>query len=313
MISQAIKIKDCVKHGCCLTCFCKKANDNTIKDLSASQWAGSVAISRPHEAITQKNQRREIPGSWPCSWSCPVWLCWGAHRCLDGHLQHLAEPSCCPHMPQSHHHHPSSNLFIRLVDDTTSGSHQQQRDHLQERGEPPGRLVQGQQSPPEHGENQGTGGGLQERVRPAIPGYALTVLRCGWAAPSSWVKTFCRNWEEQEPRPPLCTPSTEAPVRESWPAASPCGTTLPQDPAASFHDAVCQACVAYLINKVDFGLTLNYRKVSENYQEFSLQSADSLQTWKNQWLQPPVHDCRIDLLLRNRSHPRQNRKPLWNC
>ncbi|KAI3354553.1 hypothetical protein L3Q82_019047 [Scortum barcoo] len=30
----------------------------------------------------------------------------GAHGCLHGHLQHLAEPGCRPHVPQNHHHHP---------------------------------------------------------------------------------------------------------------------------------------------------------------------------------------------------------------
>ena len=59
------------------------------------------------DSVTQKNQRKKSPGLRWHSRSCPEGLCWRARRCLHGHLQHLAEPSCCPEMPQSHHHHPS--------------------------------------------------------------------------------------------------------------------------------------------------------------------------------------------------------------
>ncbi len=77
-----------------------------------------------------------------------------------------------------------------------------------------------------------------------------------WAAPSSWVCTSQRtspglttlqhwprkhssvstssaNSEEPEPRPPSCAPSTEAPSRASWLAASLCGMAPATRPAAS--------------------------------------------------------------------------------
>ncbi len=77
-----------------------------------------------------------------------------------------------------------------------------------------------------------------------------------WAAPSSWVYTSQRtspglttlqhwprkhssistssaNSEEPEPRPPSCAPSTEAPSRASWLAASLCGMAPATRPAAS--------------------------------------------------------------------------------
>ncbi len=60
----------------------------------------------------------------------------------------------------------NSNLFIKFADDTTVvGSHQQQRwDKLQERGEPPGWVVQWQQSLSECGEDEGDCCWLQENA-----------------------------------------------------------------------------------------------------------------------------------------------------
>ncbi len=56
----------------------------------------------------------------------------------------------------------NSNLFIKFADDDCGGSHQQQRwDKLQERGEPPGRVVQWQ-SLSECGEDEGDCRWLQE-------------------------------------------------------------------------------------------------------------------------------------------------------
>ena len=70
---------------------------------------------------------------------------------------------------------------------------------------------------------------------PGTQCYSKTCL--GISRPHLWPKklnsdcTFSRNWAEQEPRAPLCTP-TEATLKASWPAASSCGTAPAASPAA---------------------------------------------------------------------------------
>lgn len=69
---------------------------------SASNRPSAAAISRQHEEITQKDQRKESPGFQRHSWSCPERR---AHKFLHGHLQHLAEPSTQPSLtwkPKTH-------------------------------------------------------------------------------------------------------------------------------------------------------------------------------------------------------------------
>ncbi len=60
----------------------------------------------------------------------------------------------------------------------------------------------------------------------------LTTLR-HWPRKHSSVYTSSANSEEPEPRPPSCAPSTEAPSRASWLAASLCGMAPATRPAAS--------------------------------------------------------------------------------
>ncbi len=50
------------------------------------------------------------------------------------------------------------------------------------------------------------------------------------------VSTSSANSEEPEPRPPSCAPSTEAPSRASWLAASLCGMAPAMRPAASLFN-----------------------------------------------------------------------------
>ncbi len=59
-----------------------------------------------------------------------------------------------------------------------------------------------------------------------------TTLR-HWPRKHSSVSTSSANSEEPEPRPPSCAPSTEAPSRASWLAASLCGMAPATRPAAS--------------------------------------------------------------------------------
>lgn len=92
---------------------------------------------------------------------------------------------------------------------------------------------QGQQSPPDCGEDQGDCSGLQDKARPAS---SANHQRCcsgvGEQRDIPWcthlprpvlehqhyissqekpnIFAFCRNWGEQEPRPPSCTPVIEA-------------------------------------------------------------------------------------------------------
>ncbi len=68
----------------------------------------------------------------------------------------------------------------------------------------------------------------------------LTTLR-HWPRKHSSVSTSSANWEEPEPWPPSCAPSTEAPSRASCLAASLCGMALATHPAASTLQRIVRA------------------------------------------------------------------------
>ncbi len=112
-------------------------------------------------------------------------------------------PSSSLCWPTTAHRHttPTASLICRWHD--CGGSHQQQRwDKLQERGEPPGRVVQWQQSLSECGEDEGDCRWLQESAHLSMLLWPSMVRPWReWAAPSSWVYTS---------RGPLWTNNTAA-------------------------------------------------------------------------------------------------------
>lgn len=102
--------------------------------------------------------------------------------------------------------------------------------------EMPGHEVEGQQSPPEYGEDQGDSSELEERVRPASSIHQWCCSRAGEQRPIQWwihyisgqksptdTLVSVETGKSGSPNPPSWTP-TEAPLKASWPAASLCGT-----------------------------------------------------------------------------------------
>ncbi len=150
------------------------------------------------------------------------------------------------------------HIEFRMDNDTTVvGSHQQQRwDKLQERGEPPGQVVQWQQSLSECGEDKWDCCWLQESALSAcssahqwcdrgeseqhqVPGCThhrgplLDQQHCSTGQERTAASLLPpQTQKSQSPGPPSCAPSTEAPSRASWLAASLCGMAPATRPAA---------------------------------------------------------------------------------